>query len=320
MSGKEFSCVLCNSGTVGVTTSDFVKGDKSGTLAVVECGTCGHCQLNPPFYSSDFYEKDGQVNNVIENYGTAFETIVNHSWVEARRRFDRFADQGIDLPAGETSGFTAIDVGGGYGFFGNILANKLPNAEVLVLDPSKSRIEKGRELMADLPAVANLDLAADFLDDAYAEQHRAQFDLVTMWHVLEHLDDPVGLLRNAFKLLRKGGTLCVEVPNRNDELMALSPAFRDRWFMVEHISYFTPALLEKTAWMAAPDASIKVTGYQRYGIFNYFHWVHFNKPQGENPDLFEGKDRLWIETTWRAAREAACTSDALFMTVKKLAD
>jgi len=48
--------------------------------------------------------------------------------------------------------------------------------------------------------------------------------------------------------------------------------------------------------------------------------VHFNRSQGENPDLFEGKDRLWIETTWWTAREAACTNDALFMMVKKLAD
>ena len=58
-----------------------------------------------------------------------------------------------------------------------------------------------------------------------------------------------------------------------------------------------------------------MAGYQRYGIFNYFHWIQFNAPQGAKPDLFE-RDRWWLETTWRTAREAARTSDALLLIVR----
>lgn len=42
---------------------------------------------------------------------------------------------------------------------------------------------------------------------------------------------------------------------------------------------------------------------------------HGNKSQGANPDLFEGNDRWWLEASWRATREAAMTSDALFMSL-----
>ena len=39
------------------------------------------------------------------------------------------------------------------------------------------------------------------------------FDVITMSHVLEHLHDPVSVLRNCYELLRPGGTLWVETPN-----------------------------------------------------------------------------------------------------------
>jgi len=317
MSDIDFHCVVCKSAEIGNTVSSSAQGDKSGTLQVVECSACGHAQLHPPVYSQNFYEEDGQVNNVIETYGTPFETLIEHSWIEARRRLARFKKHGVDLCKQNSNSLDVIDVGGGYGFFGKVLAENIPYAKVCVLDPSRARIEKGRELMTQSSVPESLRFSGELLDEKYADTHNETFDLVTMWHVLEHLTDPVGMLQNAYKLLRKGGALCVEVPNLNDELMGLSSAFRDRSFIVEHISYFSPSLLEKAARIAIPDGSIKVTGYQRYGIFNYFHWVHFNRPQGENPDLFEGTDRMWLETTWRAVRESACTSDALFMIIRK---
>jgi hypothetical protein len=85
--------------------------------------------------------------------------------------------------------------------------------------------------------------------------------------------------------------------------------------MHEHISYFSADALERMARRVFPGAAVEVTGYQRYGIFNYFHWIHHNAPQGARPDMFE-RDRWWLETTWRTAREAARTSDALLLVVR----
>jgi SAM-dependent methyltransferase len=41
-----------------------------------------------------------------------------------------------------------------------------------------------------------------------------QFDLVTMWHVLEHVPDSLATVRNALRILKPQGLLVVAVPNR----------------------------------------------------------------------------------------------------------
>ena len=69
------------------------------------------------------------------------------------------------------------------------------------------------------------------------------FDVVTFFHVLEHLDRPERYLRKAAELLRPGGLLVVEVPN------FASPGFRilgARNFCLDypnHLVFFTPSSL-----------------------------------------------------------------------------
>lgn len=293
-----------------------VQGDPSNVLTVLRCSTCGHVQLHPPKYDLGFYQHDGQVTNVVASYGTPMAKLFEHSWMEARRRVDRFAAYGISLVA-KGAEFVSLDVGGGYGFFGAELLRRHPAALVSVLEPSAMRVEMGqKEITAAGGPCIMPRFEVALLDDDFATAHAGSYDLVTMWHVIEHLPDPVSFLRLALRLLRPGvGRLCVEVPNFADDLLALSPGYRQRHFMVEHISYFTPAALESAVLRADPTATVTVHGYQRYGIYNYFHWAHLNVPQGANPDMFPGEGRWWLETAWRAAKEATRTSDALFMVV-----
>lgn len=59
------------------------------------------------------------------------------------------------------------------------------------------------------------------------------FDIITFWHVLEHLADPLAALRKAKELLRPGGYLVAAVPNIDDALgQAFYRAVRGEYFKV----------------------------------------------------------------------------------------
>ena len=315
----QFGCVLCASEIQPDPVQDRVKGDEHNMLKVVRCAVCGHCQLNPPTYSIDHYKEDGQVSFVVHDYGTPLEKIVEHSWIEAARRVKRFAARGISLQRRSPHRpLRVLDIGGGYGFFASELKRQFPDIEAQVMEPSPKRAEMGRNYLTARGQAHPLpEFVVEQLGEEFVAQHQGSYDIVTMWHVLEHVSNPVEFLNWATELVAPaGGVVCVEVPNVQDELMQLSTGFRDRNYMIEHISYFSRHTLETVARRAAPESKLAIGGYQRYGIFNYFHWIHFNKPQGANPDLFEGQDRWWLEAAWRATREQAMTSDALFMCIE----
>jgi len=55
-----------------------------------------------------------------------------------------------------------------------------------------------------------------------------QFDIITLWHVLEHFSNPLNVLINLKQLLKLDGIVFVEVPNINSLKFFLSPSSK-KW-------------------------------------------------------------------------------------------
>lgn len=71
------------------------------------------------------------------------------------------------------------------------------------------------------------------------------FDVVTLWHSLEHQPVPGAVLHHAHRLLRPGGVLALSVPNFAS---AEARAARAAWFHLDvprHLVHFTPASLAR---------------------------------------------------------------------------
>jgi SAM-dependent methyltransferase len=84
-----------------------------------------------------------------------------------------------------------------------------------------------------------------------------RFDVITMWHVLEHVDDPKALLGEVGELLEEGGVLVVSVPNFESWQ---SEVFKGGWFHLDpprHVTHFTRAtllpLLEETGFVVLSE-------------------------------------------------------------------
>ena len=67
----------------------------------------------------------------------------------------------------------------------------------------------------------------------------APFDAIVMFHVLEHVDDPLATLASALKLLRPGGVLSIATPNATSWFHSV---FGERWRGLEpprHLQVFS---------------------------------------------------------------------------------
>ena len=62
-----------------------------------------------------------------------------------------------------------------------------------------------------------------FCGELFAAGHPDHsFDVVTMWHVLEHVTDPKRYLREIHRILKPSGLLVIAVPNVNDYIMQVA--------------------------------------------------------------------------------------------------
>lgn len=107
-------------------------------------------------------------------------------------------------------------------------------------------------------------------------------DCVTLFHVFEHLTDPIGTIQVLLHKLRPGGTLICEVPHARDALIHIydCEAFKKFTFWSEHLVLHTRQSLA-TLLRCAGFSDIEVIGLQRYPLANHLHWLAKGTPGGQ---------------------------------------
>lgn len=81
------------------------------------------------------------------------------------------------------------------------------------------------------------DLAAARYPDAW-------FDYVTLWHVLEHVPDPIALLREIRRILKPKGIAYIEVPNAGGYSARVFGASWLAYDIPRHLVHFSPSTLQ----------------------------------------------------------------------------
>ena len=113
--------------------------------------------------------------------------------------------------------------------------------------------------------------AGDLLSAPFA---RARFDLVTAFHVLEHVPDPVAVVRRMLDWLAPDGLLVIEVPNAGGLGATL---FGRSWSGLElprHLSHFLPATLTSTIERAGGEVAwIRHQSKPRHFIWSVRLWL-----------------------------------------------
>lgn len=167
-----------------------------------------------------------------QNYGEQYLLDKNGStFLLAKSRFNlvkRFQEQ----PPG-----SVLEIGSGYGHF---LSHFKQGCLKVGIEPSREQASFSRKHFG----LANIwECGYERLESNRPDWPKAGFDLVSSFHVLEHVEQPDRLLRFIKQNLREGGLLCISVPN----LLTLSPDLIELYFLCRglHLHTFSPARLEK---------------------------------------------------------------------------
>jgi SAM-dependent methyltransferase len=107
------------------------------------------------------------------------------------------------------------------------------------------------------------------------------FDVVTLFHVFEHLTDPLGTLAELARVTGKGGRIVIEVPHARDFLISFVDCtpFRAHTFWSEHLILHTRESLRALLRAGGFDV-LSIEGVQRYPLANHLHWLAQGKPGG----------------------------------------
>lgn len=128
-----------------------------------------------------------------------------------------------------------LDIGAGTGAFSNTMQSK--GWEVTGLEPDSTARQQ---------AMNNYQLQL-FTPDTIQALTPAGFDVITLWHVLEHVHDLEGYWNHFQCLLNNKGQLIIAVPNYTSYDAAYYREYWAAYDVPRHLYHFSPESIERLA-------------------------------------------------------------------------
>ncbi|MEZ6134222.1 MAG: class I SAM-dependent methyltransferase [Pirellulaceae bacterium] len=269
---EAIACYFCgsNSHQPFVLAQDDLTG-KPGTFSFVRCDECGLVYQNPRVgiaHIKDYYDEEYIAHRKKQDWG-ALTWFYNYAMGKHDREKDRIVRRYIELGAESQ----VLDVGCGAATF-LLRTKERYGSRVTGVD------------FKDLSQLPNFDQIDFHCGLFYEQDFRGQrFDLLTMWHFLEHDYAPMRTLSVARELLTQDGRLIIEVPRLDSVSYRL---FHNRWAGLQapqHTVLYDREMLLKFV----EKAGLELVDYLPYGAFPaYFYLfagVAFRIRQGKGLDF-----------------------------------
>lgn len=220
---KSKKCLICGSDKLRLFKARAFDALTPSSVNIIECRNCvfawqypfGRTEKQSAQYFKMAYADNGQTTSDYFNE--------NRKRDIAKLEFDFVST----LPVNNR---TLLDVGAGAGIFAEIVASN--NWSVTAVDPSidVNKFENYKNIRAiegSIDKISNNEL----------------FDVITLWDVVEHTTEPVEIISNAKRHLKKGGWLVIETGNyKSADRVACGTS---HWmYQLDHRWYFSPESIE----------------------------------------------------------------------------
>jgi len=195
------SCYLCKSDKYSKRTGSV---RDNPDINVLECSDCGLVYLSSLEHIQDkHYEASGMHDDEVPN----IDKWLKETEFDDKRRYD-FVKEKI-------ANKNVLDFGCGVGGFLEMAKQSASNISGIELERALQHSFQERKLNV----LSNLK---------EAQKESKKYNIITAFHVVEHLKNPKKILKDLSRLLTENGEMIIEVPNSNDVLLTLyeNEAFR----------------------------------------------------------------------------------------------
>lgn len=222
-------CPICDHSNI---TSLFAVNDLSltgDTFHIVQCNTCTLHYTNPiptkensiPYYNFPEYISHSDIK----------KGWLNKLYHRVRQRTLQQKTRWIQSLFTGYKG-TLLEVGAGTGAFANAMHKK--GWEVTALEPDAS----SRELASKNYGIHLLPITElEYLPNN-------QYDVITLWHVLEHVHDLKIYINRFQKLLKQNGRLIIAVPNYTSFDAQYYKKYWAAYDVPRHLYHFSPSSMQ----------------------------------------------------------------------------
>jgi SAM-dependent methyltransferase len=183
---------------------DLVK--RFGKYSIIKCKICKFIHVNPIptnkelslLYADDYYKK------IKPDYIHGNEKEIKYLDYTFNEKLDTIEK----LLSSKSK--RVLDIGSGPGFF--LRRAKRRGWDVLGIEPSLAACNYSKK--HNIPTIQKFFYEVDI-------KQIGKFDAIHIFDVLEHVNDPISILKKSYSLLKRGGIIVVEVPNDFNPLQKL---------------------------------------------------------------------------------------------------
>ena len=221
--GKRMCCPVC--GKMPSTPDEVISRNETRTYR--RCSTCGMVYMAYTTLEDKKYQKSYFFEDYKKQYGKTYEEDFDSIKAQGMRRAAIIKSlYGAGAPASEK---TLLDIGCAYGPFLAAAADTSFNPfGTDISDDAVSYVQQKLKYPAVCSAFPEIDTAEEF--------GITQFDVVTMWYVIEHFKDLGRVLRKVSSLVRKGGLFAFSTPS-GEGISAVSD--KDHFYEISPTDHYT---------------------------------------------------------------------------------
>ncbi len=217
-------------------------------FTIVKCQNCGFLFVNPrpsPLEISRYYKSDNYISHSTKQKGLLNKVYILIRKINHKKKYKIISKY--------KSVGSIFDIGCATGEFLNYL--KKNGWEISGIEPDETARNFAKKTY-------DLDV---YKEEILAEINENNFDIVTMWHVLEHVHDINERINQIYRILKKDGITIIAVPNAASKDAAIYQNFWAGYDLPRHLYHFKfdtiKALFEKNGFYFLEKIPMKFDAY-----------------------------------------------------------